>query len=324
MRPPRTPQSATRTPLNQLLGAEANVRVLRVVSHDPHPMSRSELGRRAGLETKGAHLAANRLLKQGILKRVGTGTRQQVQLEQKHPLASALRSLFRAERDHSDRIIEGLRKAAHELSSVLDAAWIQGPFATEEDRPEDAITVGVLARSDTITRAVDSLRELVTAIESAEDVTIEIKALTRADLAVSRPAELRSVEEALPLFGPPPTAFTISAKHERSMRNVLAHSDRDQEQWVLAREIAQHLINNPVKLEVAKKYIAKRLQNASSREQHDLKEWDSILHSMSPARLQKFLLDTNERAVRLRQTMPFLEILSSREREELLEKARGE
>jgi hypothetical protein len=299
------------------------VRLLRVLSRERHPLTRSELGRRAGLEEKGAHLAADRLLQDGILRRVGSGPRQQVELEQAHPLAAPIQDLFRAERERAEQIITGLKTAALRLSPALDAAWIEGPFALQEDLPGDPITTGLLARSATIENVLDTFSESVAALEAAQDVTIEVKGLTRADLAVAKPAEQNRLRNALVLFGPPPIAFTPSGKEYRAARNALAHGDRDHEQWVLTHEIAQRLISDPAILEAAKEFVAKRLEAASNQERHELREWKRILESMSPSRLQKFLLDTSERATRLRQTMPFLSVLTADEREEILAKVRS-
>jgi hypothetical protein len=181
----------------------------------------------------------------------------------------------------------------------------------------------VLARSPVLGRVLDDLREAITTIESANDVTIELKALTRADLAIAQPTELGKLADALPLYGAPPITFTKLGKEQRSLRNILAHSDLDHQQWLLAREIAQRLVDEPAKVDAAREYIKKRLDNASPGESHELKEWDAILRSMSINRLQKFLLDTGERATRLRQSMPFLFVLSPGEREELLSKVQS-
>jgi hypothetical protein len=95
MRPPKHRQSALRSPLNRILGTETNVRILRALVDDPFPMTRSELGRMANLESKGAYLAANRLLGEGLLQLVGKGPRQQVELERKHSSRAPSKSASR-------------------------------------------------------------------------------------------------------------------------------------------------------------------------------------------------------------------------------------
>lgn len=324
MRPPKKQQSAIRTPLNKMLGAEANVRLLRVLTSEPHPLSRSELGRRAGLEEKGAHLAARRLEEEGIVRRVGTGPRQQVKLELKHPLAGPLQKLFREEQARVERVLESLKQAAQNLAPDLESAWVQGGFAEQLDPPGAPIVMGVLARGATLSRITKALRAAVAPTEAREDVTVEITAFTRPDLQVANPDQKKELAKALPLFGIPPSAFAKDPIEDQLLRKPITHSDRDREQTFIAREVASRLASNPGKRQAAKQWIRKRLESASEHERGELEEWLSILDGMSPLRLARFLVDPGERATRLRQTLPFLDVLSADERAKIVRKARGE
>lgn len=58
------------------------------------------------------------------------------------------------------------------------------------------------------------------------------------------------------------------------------------------------------------------LSRASPRERRELMEWIRILSTMSAARLQRFLVEDSERAIRLRQTLPALNFLSPFERDQ--------
>jgi len=324
MRPPKKPQSALRTPLNRMLGTEANVRLLRVLTSEPHPLSRSELGRRAGLEQKGAHLAARRLEEEGIVRRVGSGPRQQVELEVKHPLASPLQMLFGEEKARVERVLESLKQAAQNLAPDLESAWVQGDFAEHLDPPGAPIVMGVLARGATLSRITKALRAAVDPTEAREDVTIEITAFTRPDLQVATRDQKNGLAQALPLFGIPPSAFAKEPRENQQLRKPITHSDKDKEQIFIAREVANRLASNPGKRQAAKQWICKRLESASEHERDELKEWLSILDTMSPLRLARFLVDPGERATRLRQTLPFLDILSADDRAKIVRKARGE
>ena len=75
---------------------------------------------------------------------------------------------------------------------------------------------------------------------------------------------------------------------------------------------------DPTVVEEARRYLRNRLAHASTREVHDLREWDTILRTMSHPRLLKFLTDPGERATRLRQSMPFLGVLHEADRRKLL------
>ncbi len=322
MRPPKQKQSALRTPLNRIMGTEANVRLLRAVCLEPFPMSRTELGRAAGLEAKGAHLAAHRLLEQGLLRMVGKGARQQVELEVNHPLARDIQALFRAEHARLEALIESLKKAARAQSPDLIAAWMQGPFARGEDRPGEPIVLGVLANSKMLSGTMQKLRKDLSPVETAHDTTIELVGYTRPDLAVAKPAERRRLADALPLFGLGPSAFAPIEDERYGLRDQIMHGDREKQQLVLAQIIADRILSDPAKLSAARRFLATRLEGASEHERHALEEWSSILSSMSSRRLRRFLTDEGERATRLRQTIPFLDILSPGERDELVLLAR--
>lgn len=318
MRPPKHRQSSLRAPLNGVLGTEANVRLLRALCDEPFPMTRTELGRISGLQAKGAHLAANRLLSQGILILVGKGPRQQVELNTKHPLARPLQELFWAEKALVENLLQELRQAMRQLAPDLVSAWIQGAFVHREDRPGEPLTIGVLADSKTLSAVLKRIREAVATIEVSMDVTIELVGFTRPDLAVAKPAERRRLSDVLTLFGLPPLTYTSAADEYWSGHKTVVHQDREEQQALLADVIAKRILRNPAKVHAAREYVARRLKSASEQERHDLQEWDVILSTMSAARLHRFLTDSGERALRLRQTLPFLEVLSPEEREEIL------
>lgn len=322
MRPLKSRQSGLRAPLNRIFGTEANVRILRVISLDPEPMTRTELARRAGLEVKGAHLAANRLLQEGIIQRVGGGGLQNVVLVESHPLANAIKALFNAERERADRLIDELRNTAKHLSPDVDSAWIHGEFATGHDRLGDAVTMAVLTPASVTARLSKALREAVTPIEALEDVTIDTKVYTRPDLLTLSPDEKKAFSNILLLFGPDPTFIIEGGAQRNPSRTPSLHSKREAEQRELAEAIVRHLRRNPAKRRLALDYIAKRSKNASPHERHELEEWKAILESSSNARLERLLTDPGERATRLRQTLPFMKILSADERNRLLTRLR--
>jgi hypothetical protein len=89
---------------------------------------------------------------------------------------------------------------------------------------------------------------------------------------------------------------------------------------VYAEAIAQRLKTEPELIDRAKEWIEMRMESAAKSEQGDLREWHRILRSMTPPRLSRFLVDTSERAFRLRQTNPFVGALSQKERRALLKR----
>ncbi len=320
MRPPKRAQSAARAPLNRIMGTEANVRLLRAVCLESSPMSRTELGRAANLEAKGAHLAANKLLELGLLQLVGRGIRQLVELNQGHPLARQLQSLFQVERTLAEDLVTSLKRLVGEQAPELIGAWIQGPFARGEDRPGEPIQVGLLAHSRTLGGALSKLRKALAEVEGRYDTTIELVGYTRPDLAVAPPSVRKRLSMTIPLFGLPPYD---PPNLDRSLRNAVAHGQREQQQLQLAQYVAEKLLKDPAAQHQARDLVARRMQVASEHERHSLEEWHAILDTMSAARLNRFLTDDGERATRLRQSLPFLGLLSPKEREDLVLRARS-
>jgi hypothetical protein len=53
----------------------------------------------------------------------------------------------------------------------------------------------------------------------------------------------------------------------------------------------------------------------------EMEEWEMILDTLPPARLRAFLADPGERATRLRQSLPFVAVLTPAERDDLFRKA---
>ena len=67
MRPVAKRQSTLRYPLNSILGTEANVRVLRVLSFTSSLRSYSELARETGLSDPGLRRSVSSLEKVGLV-----------------------------------------------------------------------------------------------------------------------------------------------------------------------------------------------------------------------------------------------------------------
>jgi hypothetical protein len=260
-------------------------------------------------------------MREGLLRLVGRGPRLQVELASDHPLARPIQELFLAEERRVETILRDLQQAAATLAPDVSSVWIQGGFATSEDKPGDPIVLGVLADSRRIAESVRELREKLRNIETTGDITIEIVGYSRPDLDAARASEIRRLSRVITIFGPPPLAH-LSRDHEYWRRHKVTHADRAKEQLLLAERIAERLTAEPFRLASARKYIARRLETASEGEKHALHEWELILRTMPVRRLKQFLTDPGERAERLRQTLPFLDFFSPEEREELLSIAR--
>jgi predicted transcriptional regulator len=317
MRPTAHPQSALRTPLNDILGTEAAVRLLRILTRVEAPVPAGYLARRTSLNRAGVRKALQSLCATGIVEVSGEPNASDYALRREHPLARPLAQLFTAERARVDRLFEALREAARELTPPPIAVWLEGPVASGSDRPGDAIVLRLIEAAPALATSVNRFEEMLEATERQFDVTIEVRGATRADLATATDSEAldRQVSEAKPLAGLPPQAFLPKMMPPR--RRARAHADHDEHLRLLAAQVADRVLVDPTLVKRAKAWIAHRLPKASSGEQHELEEWNRVLRTMSVARLHHFLVDPGARATRLRQTLPFLPAMSRDEVAEL-------
>lgn len=320
MRPPSQRQSALRSPMNYALATETNVRILRVVTETESPLGKTEVARRAELNASGVRRAIDDLVDQGLLEPVGTGPRQSVRLRQSHPLAPALRSLFEAERHRFERLLGELRSAVERLRPPPHAAWIEGPVAGNDDLPGDPLILGILASSQHVDGLADQLSGMLEEVSRLQEVLVEVRSRTAADLATAPEQYLAELRGAIPILGPPPLAFIERESGGGAYGGRRdPHTNVDRRMLKLARAIADRLGQDPSLVERAEKYIDKRLDRASAAERRELLEWRHLLGSTSTAQLCKFLVDPGERATRLRHSLPFLDVLSKDERDRLLQ-----
>jgi DNA-binding transcriptional ArsR family regulator len=320
MRPIARPQSALRSPLNDILGTEANVRILRTLAGTSLPMAPTEIAAHALLNLSGAVRALATLEEAGIVERVGSGRRQPVVLRRQHPLARALESLFAEESQRVQRLVSRLKEYAGRLVPPPKSVWVEGPVATQRDRLGESVRVGVLTTTRDLDHSVSAMQSHSVTIERELDVTIEVHGLSEPDLAALPPNEAKQLHTVLPILGPPPAAF-LGGREKAPRRR--SHAALDDDAKAMAAAVGRHLKRDPSIAERAQRFVKERLETASKGEQRELREWDSILRNMSPARLRRFLVDPGARATRLRQTMPFLAVLSVEERSHVqLEAAR--
>ncbi|MFN2565627.1 MAG: hypothetical protein ABR499_11580 [Gemmatimonadaceae bacterium] len=318
MRTPRRPQSALRAPLNAILGTEANVRLLRVLALAGTSVAAGELARRAHLGRTSIYPALEGLEAAGIIEFIGAGAQRQVIFRKSHPLGGALAALFRAEAQRFDALISALRDIFERLTPPPTAAWVEGPVLAGKDQPGDAISCYVLSDPQALPLLIDQISDRLGRVEKMFDVRVELHGITRSELDARSPAHLEAMREAILLAGVPPAALGAHATRSRSSRGFESHEDHDARARRLAVAIAAKLKRDPGLTRLARQHLARRGKKASPRERRELQEWARILATMSPGRLQRFLVEPGERATRLRQTLPALGLLTPAERDAVL------
>jgi len=325
MRPTAEQQSALREPLNYILSTEVNVRVLRVIWRSQSPLGKSEVARRARLNPSGVRRSVDELVKLGILEPFGAGRRRLVQMRSRHPLSQALDSMFECERIFFTNLLSALRSQVSKLQPPPDSAWIEGSVAAGNDRPGDTVVLGLLASAenvDVIGRQLDS-QTIDTMADY--DVIIEVKRWTAADLATMSGSQWNEKERVISLLGPPPISFFRQQSHRPDEGpRVRTHRDLDRRALAIAQAIADRLAEDPSLVTAARDFIANRLETASPGERKDLSEWQALLRRLSVTQLRNFLVHPGERATRLRQSLPFAEVLSDEERQAILRSQEGD
>ncbi len=332
MRPPALRQSALRTPLNDLLGTEGTVRLLRELALTAVPLGVGPLAERTRLQRAAVRRALMTLVETGLVDVDGGRSAPQYTLRRTHPLASPLTHLYEAERQRAEALFDAIKQVVHHIAPPPMAAWLEGPVAAGTDEPGDPLIVRVIAPARDLGQAVNAVRSALTPLEATLDVTLEVSGATPADLRAQRgsgdawEARLRTAQS---LLGVPPTAYlprpaeqvTVDAS-SRSPNRVRRHADLDAQGLGIARAVAERLRRDPTLAARALAFVEQRMASASPQERLELEEWARLLRTASPARLRRILADTGERATRLRQTLPFLGILSPEERQAVLDHAR--
>jgi hypothetical protein len=315
---PRRPQSqsALRAPLNEILGTEANVRLLRELSLAGISLGAGELARRAQLTRTGVYPALTGLERMGIVEFVGAGSTRQVRLRKAHPFSGPIVHLFRSETQRIDSLVSALRDLLAKFEGAITSAWLKDHRQGSKHGEPDTMTCYIVADPRSLPSIVDRVEDNLGEIERAFQVHVEVVPLSRSEVPSRLPVE--SLEDVLLLAGIPPLALVDRLGGARTVRNLRVHGYHDDATRLLGLAIATKLRRDPSIVRRMRSNIQTRMKKASEQERRELKEWLRIISTMSRAKLQRFLVDPSERAVRLRQSLPALGLLTPREREDIL------
>ncbi len=317
MRPTSHPQSALRYPLNHVLGTEANVRVLRAVMLSDIPVGVSELARLTSLQASGVARVCTRLEDLGVIEAVGRGARyRQYARASRFPFLATLDRLFSDERSWGEETLREIATAV-QIGGPLQAAWIEGPVALGADGPDDPVVVGLLTEPAAVETVRQERWQHLIPIQTGRNVTIELKVLTIADLRTADATRRAELEQVMPIAGPPP--LDVGAAREPARRSPRgaggrSHAQLDARALEIARAVADRIRRDPSLVEEAQRYVERRLRSASAGERLELEEWRFTLANTSVSRLCRLLVKNDQRWARLRQSLPFLNVLSQEER----------
>jgi hypothetical protein len=313
MRSPKEHQNRLLQPLNEIFGTEANVRLLRVVTLRNTPLAAGELAKRAALGRTSIYPALRQLERIGVVEFIGAGARKLVQLRERHPLSQILKKLFRAEARRFDALTIALRELLSTLSRAPISAWID--HGGEGLESPDTLTLYLVARPEELNALTDYLNDRLADVERKYDVHIAVHGFTRSELETLHTIPLVTLHNAVLLGGVPPVALLERSRPSTKPSMLASHDEHDARSRRLALAIAAKIRRDPGLVALAEDRVKRRAHEAGPRERRELMEWIRILSTMSTARLRRFLLEDSERAVRLRQTLPALNLLSPAERD---------
>jgi len=306
MRPIVSEQNPLRYPLNELLGTESHIRLLRVMANEVDgPLTASDAAKRAGLTVPGAQKALRRLFRSGFVSRVGGGRKHQYEIRRSDRLMQIALELFRAEKDRYEQLFSAIKKEINNLKPHPHAAWIQ-EFPKKLGEP---LTLGVLHKTLHLTHCIRQLRTQLNQVEKVFDLTIEVEGYTKADVS-----DLK-FEGFTPLYGVLPS-FNI--RNQQMIKSPLTHLEKDRQMLELSRGLSKVIENDTSLVRRAIEHVDSLLKEDQGLATRDIMEWRDILKMYSIQRLSRFLTSSSERANRLRQSNPFFAILSPDEQARLI------
>ncbi len=319
MRPTKLKQSALRYPLSHWLTSETNIRVCRVLAIAEHPVSSAEIASLASLHPSGVGKVCGELEDAGLLESVGQGRRRPYRLLERSGLSDALRQLFRAEGERWRQFTDAVKQAMSHASVI--SGWMQGPVARGVDLPGETANIRAIVSAPDAELVRRHLAHSIPAVERQFDVAIEWRVLTTADLLAGHSADREALQHVMLLAGYPPTLVLAQATSNptTSPRNArTTHADLDDARLRYARAIADRLKSDPSIRDRARQQAEQALRLKGGNRAYDVvNEWHDILVAYSIPNLRRLLIGTDDRAVRLRQSMPFTDVLTEAERADL-------
>lgn len=310
---PKRRQSHLLKPLDEILGTPANVRLLRVLALRRTSLTAGELAKGAALSRTSIYPALRQLERAGVVEFIGGGSQRLVQLRDRHPLSRILRDLFRAEVRRFEALTVALRELLADLPHRPLSAWLDG--TADDTRSGDTLNLSVVAKLGELETLTDYLNARLADVERKYDVHVAVHGLTRSELDTSHKTSVATLSTVVLLAGVPPVALQARSRSAVGDPTFPSHDVHDARSRKLALAIATKIKRDPGLIAIAEDHLKRRAHKASPRERRELTEWIRILSTMSAARLQRFMVEDSERAVRLRQTLPALSLLSPAERE---------
>jgi DNA-binding transcriptional ArsR family regulator len=175
-------ESFLRHPLSTLLSTPGSVRVLRELLQAEGPLAVSALATGTGLSAQGVRNTLVLLRSGGMVEQLGEGRSRLYRADVGHPLYVPLGSLFHAEAERCETIMDALGAAIGRLVPAPLGAWIYGSVARGEDAPDEDLEVALVAPDEDVATPVDRLREVLGPIQDVQRVWISVIGLSPSEV----------------------------------------------------------------------------------------------------------------------------------------------
>lgn len=312
MRPIVFEQNPLLHPLNELLGTEAHVRLVRTLANDVDgSLTTSDAAERAGITPQGALKALKRLVQSGFVIQVGGGRKRQYALRLDDNLVQAIVKLFHAEANRYELFIEDIKNTIENSKPPPQSVWID-KFPRELN---DSVVLEIIHHTPYLNNYIHELRKELNSVEQDFDITIEVLGYTKADAPSINPGKI------IHLYGIPP--FTNDYANNL-LTGFKTHEDVDDRLLEICHSLAPIIEKDSSLVRRARKRVENLQEKDQGSAKRDIEEWHDILESYSLRRLLNFLISTSERATRLRQSCPFFAVLNESEKARLNHQLRGE
>lgn len=307
--------SALKSPLNDILGSKGNIDVLRLLVNRTAPSNHSDLICSSNLSRQGVYDAVQRLIETGVVEYTGSGNKQLLKLREDHPLYNEISNLFKAERQRYEKLLKHLKTKLNQLQNKPDAAWIFGDVAKELDEYGDPIEIAILSNLKTVDDITERLKQHIRQVdlEKSYDVIIDLVPITLADLE-TRPALFEN--GIILLWGIHPKELFENKRNSDTEPSPLTHQELDNKSRLAASSWVELLRRHPDIITRTLEYLEEQIQETPSGVKREWQEWEHLLRTMSHQQLKKFLESNSQRAVRLRQSLPFWPVLTPQEHKE--------
>jgi predicted nucleotidyltransferase/biotin operon repressor len=153
------PDSSIRFPLNSVLGAESNIRLLRELCLHGGFNSVARLGERTGLVRNSILNALTNLRQYGLVLEEGSGRSRLYRINSEHPLSDLIEQLFTAESERFQTILDQIKAGGAKLGGRVVGMWLYGSVARREDNGDSDVDIGLIARPDDLADVIEAIRE---------------------------------------------------------------------------------------------------------------------------------------------------------------------